>query len=117
MLRATLNAATVRRSCNGKTTAEQKVRKQLTHRGHERRSSCHTQKARSREPSQLPEALISRVRSEYMELPGLQLTPWQAQRLWALDREQCDAVLAALVEAAFLRRTQRGSYVRAAESY
>jgi ribose/xylose/arabinose/galactoside ABC-type transport system permease subunit len=63
------------------------------------------------------DTLITRVRSEYIELPGLQLTPGQAQRLWALERAQCDTILAALVEAAFLRRTRHGSYVRATGSY
>ncbi len=62
------------------------------------------------------DALIRRVKSEYTELPGLQLTPWQAQRLWALEQAQCDLILSALVEAAFLHRTRRGSYVRASGS-
>ena len=62
------------------------------------------------------DALIRRVKSEYTELPGLQLTPWQAQRLWALEQAQCDLILSVLVEAAFLRRTRQGAYVRAWES-
>ncbi len=57
-------------------------------------------------------ALLNRIKAEYMELPGLQLTPWQAQRLWGLDQTQCDAILEALVDAAFLRRTGRGLYAR-----
>jgi hypothetical protein len=56
--------------------------------------------------------LVMRIKAEYLELPGLQLTPWQAQRLWGLDRTQCDAILEALVDAAFLRRTRDGSYAR-----
>jgi hypothetical protein len=47
-----------------------------------------------------------------MELPGLSLTPWQAQRLWGLDEVQCEAILKALVDAAFLRRTRTGCYAR-----
>ena len=38
-------------------------------------------------------------------MPGLQLTPWQAQRLWGLDAKACDDALKALVEGAFLHRT------------
>ena len=57
-------------------------------------------------------ALVTRIKAEYLELPGLQLTPWQAQRLWGIDQVQCDAILEALVDAAFLRRTRNGSYAR-----
>jgi hypothetical protein len=55
-------------------------------------------------------ALVNRIKAEYMELPGLQLTLWQAQRLWGLDQVQCDAILEVLVETAFLRRTKSGAY-------
>ena len=55
-------------------------------------------------------ALVNRIKAEYMELPGLQLTPWQAQRLWGLDQVQCDAILEVLVETAFLRKTKSGAY-------
>jgi hypothetical protein len=53
------------------------------------------------------------VRSEYLEIPGLALTKPQVQRLWGVDRVTCDALLDALVDASFLRRTHRDSYVRA----
>jgi hypothetical protein len=56
--------------------------------------------------------LVNRIKAEYLELPGLQLTPWQAQRLWGIDQVQCDAILEALVDAAFLRRTRSGCYTR-----
>jgi hypothetical protein len=55
-------------------------------------------------------ALVNRIKAEYMELPGLQLTPWQAQRLWGLDQVQCDAILEVLVETSFLRKTRNGAY-------
>lgn len=57
--------------------------------------------------------LLMRIKAEFNELPGLQLTAWQAQRLWGLDEVQCEAILAALIDAAFLRRTGSGTYVRA----
>ena len=53
------------------------------------------------------------VRAEYLEIPGLQLTKPQAQRLWELDPVMCDAVLAALIDVKFLRRTRSDTYVRA----
>jgi DNA-binding IclR family transcriptional regulator len=59
------------------------------------------------------EAIIQRVRGEYLEMPGLSLTEQQAQRLWHLEPDACRALLKALVEAGFLRQTPRGGYVRA----
>ena len=52
------------------------------------------------------------IRAEYAEVPGLQLTKSQVQDLWALDPWVCDALLNALVDAGFLRRTRDGAYVR-----
>jgi hypothetical protein len=57
--------------------------------------------------------LLSRARSEYLEMPGLSLTLEQAQRLWGLDRGTCWGVLSNLVRAGFLRRRRDGSFVRA----
>ena len=57
--------------------------------------------------------LLNRIKSEFIEMPGLQLTPWQAQRLWGVGQPECEAVLGALVGMAFLRRTANGAYVRA----
>ena len=45
-------------------------------------------------------------------MPGLRLTPEQAQRLWRLDPTACDAVLGALVDDRFLARTRDGAFVR-----
>jgi hypothetical protein len=53
------------------------------------------------------------VRAEYLEVPGLELTRDQAQRMWGLDRAACDQLLAALVESRFLRRTRDNRYLRA----
>jgi hypothetical protein len=52
--------------------------------------------------------LLERMRAEYLEMPGLQLTVAQARRLWALDGDTCAALLNALVEQRFLIRTPRG---------
>ena len=58
------------------------------------------------------EALSARVRNEYREMPGLQLTLAQASRLWNINVRVGQKVLDALVEAAFLRR-DGACYVRA----
>ena len=57
--------------------------------------------------------VLQRVRAEYREMPGLRLTPQQAQRLWNLDSTTCEAMLDTLERACFLRRTSDHSYVLA----
>lgn len=54
-----------------------------------------------------------RVRSEYLEMPGLRLTSAQAARLWALDRQTSEWILDALANSGFLSRNAGGAYVRA----
>jgi hypothetical protein len=58
------------------------------------------------------EALLRRIRGEYDEMPGLSLTPAQAERLWQLDRETCRAALNRLVQRRVLSLTARGRYVK-----
>jgi hypothetical protein len=53
------------------------------------------------------------IRAAYQESPGLHLTAQQARRLWNLDPQTCDALLATLVNTRFLRRTPTGAYARA----
>jgi hypothetical protein len=53
------------------------------------------------------------IQAEYLEIPGLCLTPLQVQRLWNLDGVTAESLIAALVDARFLRRTDRGAYVLA----
>ena len=56
--------------------------------------------------------LLNRVRSEFIEMPGLRLRIDQAQRLWNLDRAICETVLLSLVEAKFLGRFDDEGYAR-----
>ena len=65
-----------------------------------------------REPAMDFHRLLNRVRSEFMEMPGLQLTVPQASRLWGLDLSAPRRVIDALVEASFLRWTERGTVVK-----
>jgi hypothetical protein len=55
---------------------------------------------------------LARVRAEFMEMPGLQLTLEQAARLWHFDREFCEALLSALVQTGFLVRTRNAAFAR-----
>jgi hypothetical protein len=55
--------------------------------------------------------LIRRVRSEYLEMPGLRLTHDQASRLWGLDSSTCQKLLHTLLDARFLTCTD-GRYGR-----
>ena len=56
--------------------------------------------------------VLQRIQGEYVEMPGLRLTAAQAQRLWGLDAVTCEALMAALEESKFLRRTEANRYVR-----
>jgi hypothetical protein len=56
--------------------------------------------------------VLQRIQGEFVEMPGLRLTVAQAQRLWGLEREICNTLLGALVDAKFLTRTRDGAFVR-----
>ena len=55
---------------------------------------------------------LRRIRGEYLEMPGLCLTRCQAQRLWGLPCDRCEALLGALIEERFLIRTPDGRFIR-----
>ena len=57
--------------------------------------------------------LLHRVRSEFLEMPGLRLTPAQAARLWAVDRQTSERILDGLAMAGFLLKNREGAYLRA----
>ena len=59
------------------------------------------------------DGVLLRVRGEYLEMPGLRLTPAQAQRLFGLDALAAQSVIEALVDARFLQRRPDGTFVRA----
>lgn len=46
--------------------------------------------------------LLTRIRGEFLEMPGLRLTLQQAQRLWGLDRNTCVCLLDTLIDSGFL---------------
>jgi hypothetical protein len=55
--------------------------------------------------------LLDRIRGEYREMPGLRLTLAQAQRLWQVDRTECESALEALLQEGFLAVTADDAYV------
>ena len=58
------------------------------------------------------ERLVRRLKSEFLEMPGLKVTEAQARRLWALDAASCSYVLDNLVKSNFLFRTRDGAFMR-----
>ena len=56
--------------------------------------------------------VADRVRSEFIEMPGMELTMSQATRLWNLGPDDCRVVLDSLVDAGFLRWTPRKTVIR-----
>ena len=63
--------------------------------------------------SALTPQLLTRIRAEYREMPGLRLTLLQARRLWAIDIMTCSAALTALEASGFLSSTRDGAFVLA----
>ncbi|HEY2643688.1 MAG TPA: hypothetical protein VGI56_08050 [Galbitalea sp.] len=54
--------------------------------------------------------LVQRIREEFEEVPGLQLTVDQGMRFWAIDAATCECVLGRLHEMGFLVKTHDGRY-------
>ncbi len=57
--------------------------------------------------------LRRRFHSEYLDFPGMSLTPEQAARLFALPKDVCRRVFEELVTAGLLIRKWEGRYVAA----
>jgi len=58
------------------------------------------------------ERLVGRLAGEFIEMPGLLLTPAQAARLLSLEPGACGRILETLVQRGVLRTTETGHYVR-----
>jgi hypothetical protein len=78
-----------------------------------RGSRLATKPARRRFATTPITTLLDRVRGEFIEMPGLQLTIPEASRLWGMDVDACQHVVEVLVETSFLRWTPGGKFVRA----
>jgi hypothetical protein len=56
--------------------------------------------------------LLTRLRAEFVEMPGLRLTHEQVQRLCGIERMMCQVVLDKLVNEKFLSIRSDGHYAR-----
>lgn len=61
--------------------------------------------------SVVTENVRRRAEAEYLEMPGLKLTPAQASRLWHLDPAASATLLDSMVDAGVLYRTRDGAYL------
>jgi hypothetical protein len=55
---------------------------------------------------------LARIRSEYIEMPGLVLTLAQAARLWGFSLRRAGELLAVLLDAGFLACDKKTGYRR-----
>ena len=62
-----------------------------------------------------PELIVTRIRAEYREMPGMRLTAQQVQRLCGIEGTLCELVLDWLVETKFLVLRPDGTYARVGE--
>ena len=56
-------------------------------------------------------ALVERIRTEFLEMPGLKLAQAQACRLWCLNESECGEALDSLIADGFLYRTPSGAFI------
>ena len=60
----------------------------------------------------LHEAVLKRIRAEYLEMPGMRLTARQMERLCGVEQSLCGQVLKTLVDEKFLCVKSDGAYAR-----
>jgi hypothetical protein len=63
------------------------------------------------------EDVLTHLRAEYMEMPGMQLKAGQVQRLCGIEQTMCQQVLDSLLESKFLCLKSDGAYARATDGY
>jgi hypothetical protein len=56
--------------------------------------------------------VVNRIRTDFNDAPGMELTIGQAARLWSLGPDDCRFVLDSLVDAGFLHWTARRTIAR-----
>jgi hypothetical protein len=63
------------------------------------------------------EDVISHLRAEYLEMPGLRLKAKQVQHLCGIEQTMCQLVLDSLVDEKFLAATSDGHYARLTDGH
>jgi tRNA G26 N,N-dimethylase Trm1 len=62
------------------------------------------------------EEIISTIRGEFNEMPGMRLTRAQFCRLWHLEGKHAERVIGALTASGFLRKDRENRYGRAIDA-
>jgi hypothetical protein len=62
------------------------------------------------------EQVMSAIRGEFNEMPGMKLTRDQFCRLWHLERHQAERVIKSLTTSGFLRKDPQNRYGRAVDA-
>jgi hypothetical protein len=57
------------------------------------------------------ELLVTRIRAEYRDVPGLRLTIPQACQFWRIEERVCRAILEELVSDGFLAQMNDGAFI------
>lgn len=65
----------------------------------------------------IPHEALTRIQMEYVEMPGLKLTPQQIGRLCGLPQDICEGALVLLMRTGFLRKSEDGSFRRPGAAY
>jgi hypothetical protein len=60
----------------------------------------------------IPHEALIRIQMQFVEMPGLKLTPLQIERLCGLPRDICEGALVMLTHTGFLKRAQDGAFRR-----
>ena len=60
----------------------------------------------------IPQEALTRIQIEYLEMPGLRLTPIQVGRLCGLRPEICEGALPLLMRTGFLSQSRDGAFRR-----
>jgi hypothetical protein len=58
------------------------------------------------------DVLLQRIHNEFIEMPGLSLTPAQAARLWHMPAADAESALRRLVDSHVLGVSESGRYCR-----
>jgi hypothetical protein len=60
----------------------------------------------------IPQEAVTRIQLEFVEMPGLMLTPTQVSRLCGLTPDVCEGALTLLMKTGFLSVGSNGSFRR-----